>query len=244
MSPEANPRNGAPRPGRSLSLAMRPLEPKAPRRAVIFDMDGVLVDSEPLHEQAFLAVLEELGYGGRHGLRFADYIGRPDDTAWRDFIARHRPPQTLAELMRLKREKTIRWLRERQPVFPEVERLLEKLYGRWRLAVASGSEPAVVQTVLELRGLGRFFDVVLANDAVARGKPAPDIFLEAARRLEVPPAACWVIEDSKPGIEAARAAGMRVIALARTHPVGTLVEAAHVVRSHAEIGPLLGVGAG
>ncbi|RME90931.1 MAG: HAD family phosphatase, partial [Verrucomicrobia bacterium] len=127
----------------------------------------------------------------------------------------------------------------RQPFFPGVEDLLRRLHGRWRLAVASGSDRAVVEAVLQLRGLRRFFDVVLARDSVTRGKPAPDIFLEAARQLGVAPADCWVIEDSKPGIEAAQAAGMRVIAFAGTHPPEELAGATCVVRSHQAIGAIL-----
>ena len=67
--------------------------------AVIFDMDGVIVDSEPLHERAFLEIFAEMGYAANHGIEFRDYYGRSDRALWEDFIARHRPPQPLAELI-------------------------------------------------------------------------------------------------------------------------------------------------
>ena len=67
--------------------------------AVIFDMDGVIVDSEPLHERAFLDVFAELGYAATHGVNFADYYGRSDEALWQDFVARHHPPQAFAELL-------------------------------------------------------------------------------------------------------------------------------------------------
>ena len=66
-------------------------------QAVIFDMDGVIVDSEPCHERAYMEVVRELGYGDNHGLRFADYVGRSDDDLWVDFIARHKPAQSFEE---------------------------------------------------------------------------------------------------------------------------------------------------
>ena len=77
---------------------------QVPLKAVIFDMDGVIVDSEPRHERAFREVIGELGYEDTHGLRFADYIGRSDRELWVDFIARHKPRQTIEELLALKRE--------------------------------------------------------------------------------------------------------------------------------------------
>src|SRR5205085_4900874 len=82
---------------------------------IIFDMDGVIVDSEPRHELAFLQVLREIGYGESHGLRFSDYIGRSDQELWVDFIARHRPSQSLAELLAMKRERAVEIIRREQP---------------------------------------------------------------------------------------------------------------------------------
>ena len=208
-------------------------------RAVIFDMDGVIVDSEPRHERAFREVIGELGYEDTHGLRFADYIGRSDRELWVDFIARHKPRQTIEELLALKRERVIEILEREQPLFDGLAELAEKLAGKYRLAVASGSEQAVVQAVLAFQGLRRFFPVVVSSAEVERGKPAPDIFLLAAERLGVTPRECCVIEDSKPGIAAGLAAGMRVIAIANTHPAEQLGPKAEVVKTYREIEALL-----
>jgi beta-phosphoglucomutase-like phosphatase (HAD superfamily) len=93
-----------------------------------------------------------------------------------------------------------------------------------------------------LDGLRQFFSAVVSIADVKRGKPAPDIFLRAAELLKVAPHECWVIEDSKPGVAAGVAAGMRVIAIANTHPAEELVHAAHVVTSYEEIERLLGLG--
>ena len=210
-----------------------------PFQAVIFDMDGVIVDSEPSHERAYLEVVRELGYGDTHGLRFADYVGRSDEVLWQDFIARHSPAQSYEDLLALKTRRVVEILRRDQPVFAGVAELIEKLAARYTLALASGSERPIVQEVLQLKRLGQFFSATVAGSEIRHGKPAPDIFLRAAELLQVPPQACCVIEDSKPGIAASLAAGMQVIAITNTHPAQELRRATHVVRTYAEIGRLL-----
>lgn len=207
--------------------------------AVIFDMDGVIVDSEPRHERAFLEVVREIGYGGRHGLRFADYIGRSDRQLWEDFVAKNKPPQSLEELLARKRRATISLLRAEQPVFDGVIELLLELHELYPLALASGSERAVVDAVLELQDMGRFFRAVVTGSDIEQGKPDPDIFLKTACLMGVEPRECCVVEDSKPGVAAALAAGMRVIAITNTHPAAELSDATHVVRSFQEIRQLL-----
>ena len=137
---------------------------------------------------------------------------------WRDFIARHNPPQPFEELLDLKTQRVVEIIRREQPLFSGLPELIGKLAGRYTLALASGSERAVVEAVLRLDGLGRFFSAVVSGSDVKNGKPAPDIFLRAAELLKVAPRECWVIEDAKPGVAAGLAAGMRVIAITNTHP--------------------------
>jgi len=211
----------------------------SPFKAVIFDMDGVIVDSEPSHERAYLEVVQELGYGDNHGLRFRDYVGRSDDVLWLDFIARHKPSQTFEELLALKTRRVVDIIRRDQPLFDGVQGLVEKLAAPYTLGLASGSERPVVDAVLELKDLGRFFSAVVSGSDIQQGKPAPDIFIRTAELLKVPPQACCVIEDSKPGIAAGLAAGMQVIAIANTHPAEELGRATHVVQTYEEIEPLL-----
>jgi HAD superfamily hydrolase (TIGR01509 family) len=208
-------------------------------KAVIFDMDGVIVDSEPRHERAFLEVVRELGYGDNLGLRFADYVGWPDQELWGDFVARHKPAQSLEELQARKRQRVVEIIRREQPLFKGLPGLIARLAGRYALALASGSERAVVEEVLRLDNLGRFFSVVVSGSDIKHGKPAPDIFLRAAELLKVGPEECWVIEDSKPGVAAGLAAGMQVIAITNTHPADELAHATHVVRTYEEIERLL-----
>jgi HAD superfamily hydrolase (TIGR01509 family) len=198
--------------------------------AVIFDMDGVIVDSEPRHERAFLEVVGELGYGDNHGVQFAKYVGRTDREIWVDFVTRHHPAHSLEDLLAMKRARVLDLLRRDQPLFQGLPELVEKLAVRYRLGLASGSEPLVVEEVLRFRELRRFFSVVTTSSEVKHGKPAPDIFLLTARRLGVQPHECWVVEDSRPGVAAGLAAGMRVIAITNTLPAAELAHATKVVR--------------
>jgi len=198
-------------------------------------MDGVIVDSEPHHERAVLEVLEEIGHGRSHGLKISDYVGRSDQEIWRDFIARHHPRQTLEQLLAMKRARTVEILGREQPFFPGVVSFVERLAQRYPLAVASGSEREVVDTVLRSKDLRRCFSVVVTGSEIGRGKPAPDIFVETARRLGVATGDCWVIEDSRPGVAAALAAGMRVLALTHTHPAQELKGATHVAADYREV---------
>jgi HAD superfamily hydrolase (TIGR01509 family) len=211
----------------------------SPCKAVIFDMDGVIVDSESRHERAYLDVVQALGYSDNHGLRFADYVGRSDDILWQDFIAKHNPPQPFEELLALKTQRVVELIRRDQPLFKGLPALVGKLAGRYTLALASGSERAVVEEVLRLDGLGRFFSAVVTGSDVKNGKPAPDIFLRAAVLLKVAPHECCVIEDSKTGVTAGIAAGMQVIAITNTYRADELAHAPHVVDTYEEIERLL-----
>ena len=208
-------------------------------QAVIFDMDGVIVDSEPHHERAFLEVMRALGYAGVHGLRFSEYVGRSDQQLWVDFIAKNKPKQAVQELAAMKRAYMLELIRGEQRLFAGLPGLIEKLARRYAMALASGSERAIVEEVLRLGNLGRFFAAVVTDTEVPHGKPAPDIFLRAAQLLGVAPENCCVIEDSRPGVAAGLAAGMQVIAITNTHPAEQLRAATHVVRSYEEIGRLL-----
>lgn len=202
-------------------------------------MDGVIVDSEPLHEKAFLEVFQQMGFGDTHGIHFPSYFGRSDATLWRDFVECHRPSQPIEELLLWKQRVFLDILRRAQPIFPPIPALIQELAGRYQLAVASGSLHVVIDEVLSMQGLVRHFGVRVSAQDVERGKPAPDIFLRAANRLGVAPRHCCVIEDSAAGVQAALAAGMEVIAITNSLPARELAAATHVVSEYAEIERLL-----
>lgn len=216
-----------------------PSEPMVTLRAVIFDMDGVIVDSEPRHERAFREVFAEMGYAGTHGIEFQAYYGRSDRALWQDFVDRHQPPQPIDELIAWKQRRFLEILREDQPLFADAPGLVADLSASYLLALASGSLHPVIDAVLEMGGLRRFFPVIVSSQDVARGKPAPDIFLRAAERMGVAPGECCVIEDAAAGVEAARAAGMATIAITNSLPADRLARADHVVSSYSEIRALL-----
>ena len=207
--------------------------------AIIFDMDGVIVNSEPLHERAFRNVFHEMGYGETHGMDFPHYYGRSDRALWIDFIEKHQPKWSLEELAEWKQHRFLEMLRAEQPIFAELPELLEDLALRYKLAVASGSYHPVIDEVLNMKNLRRFFPVVVSVQDVPRGKPAPDVFLRAASLLGVAPQTCCVVEDAAAGVEAALAAGMKAIAITNSLSAEKLSHATHVVHSYAEIRRLL-----
>lgn len=207
--------------------------------AIIFDLDGVIIDSEPRHEQAFRKIFEELGYAEDHGIDFPAYYGRSDRTIWIDFIEKHQPPQSLEELMARKQEVFLELIHREKPIFPTIPQLVSQLSTRYKLAVASGSEHRVITAVLDLGDLLSYFPVTVSAQDVSRGKPAPDIFLHTADKLAVSPKKCCVIEDSAAGVEAALAAGMNVIAITNSIAKEKLTQASHIVSSYPEIREIL-----
>ncbi|HSN91035.1 MAG TPA: HAD-IA family hydrolase [Anaeromyxobacteraceae bacterium] len=188
-------------------------EPRYPVRAVIFDVDGILLDSEENYYLADARLLE------RYGIPFTRedkrrYVGGGNLDMMVDLRRRFSLPETAEELASRKNAIYLEIARERTEVYPKMRRLLDRLLGRGvPVAAASGSSPAVLRTLLEATGLARDLPVAVSAEDVRRGKPAPDVFEEAARRLGVPPHECAAVEDSHHGVEAAKRAFMACIAV-------------------------------
>jgi len=205
--------------------------------AVVFDLDGVLLDSEQLWDD----VREQLAHerGGRwHERAQADMMGMSSPEWSRymhDVIGLAEPPEEInAEVVRRLQAR----YRERLPLIDGARDAVERLAAGWPLGVASSSNRELIELVLELAGLAELFRTTVSSEEVDRGKPAPDVYIEAARRLDVAPQRCAAIEDSRNGIRSARAAGMRVIAIPNAHypPDGeTLAEADDVLESLEEL---------
>lgn len=182
--------------------------------AVIFDMDGVLVDSEPVHFATTNAVLARRG--ASIGRDFYDLrLGLPEVEFFAD-VVRHlglaEPPRALAE-ERVRESLAALAEADLLPMDGALECLLLLRADGRRLALASSATRAQVSLVVDKLGLRRALSALVSVEDVARGKPAPDLFLEAARRLGVDPGACLVVEDAVAGVQAARSAGMSAVAL-------------------------------
>jgi HAD superfamily hydrolase (TIGR01509 family) len=178
-------------------------------RAVIFDMDGVLLDSEPIHFEATRELLAERGidYSAAAGDNF---FGCTDHEVFSVLKERYRLEMSEEELTKAWLGRVVPALPLMAAPLPGVPEVLHDLKDRGlRLALASSSVPAVIAASLKALGIGSLFEIKVSGHDVENGKPSPDIFLEAARRLGLPPAECVVVEDSSNGMRAALTAGMR-----------------------------------
>jgi HAD superfamily hydrolase (TIGR01509 family) len=203
--------------------------------AVVFDLDGVLLDSEQVWDEVREALARERG-GRWHERAQRDMMGM-SSTEWsrymHDVIGLREPPEEIsAEVVRRMGER----YRDGLPLLPGAVEAVERLAARWPLGLASSSNRPLIDLVLDVSGLARLFRATVSSEEVARGKPAPDVFLEAARRLGVPSERCAVVEDSANGILAGRAAGMYVAAIPNPHfpPGDEVLMAADVVLASLE----------
>ena len=206
-----------------------------PFAAIIFDMDGVLIDSEPLHTEAWKTLFAELGHARDHGMNFHDYVGVADAVFLRDFLKKHPQSQPPAELQNRKRQQLHRLIRQHRPIYREIHELVPALAQHYRLAVASSSHQETIAVVLDVAGLTKYFQVTVGGDAVRQPKPAPDIYLAVVRKLSLPPSQCCAIEDSPTGIIAAKAAGLTTIGLLTSQTAAQLRQADHIAQTFAAV---------
>jgi HAD superfamily hydrolase (TIGR01509 family) len=182
--------------------------------AVVFDMDGVLIDSEPVWERVRRGFVADRG--GRWPADAQDRMMGMSTAEWSAYISADFgvgfTPQQVAQqvivAMAAEYEKHL-------PLLPGAMEAVRSLAGRWPLAVASSSPRSLIETVLATADLASAFAAVVSSEEVPRGKPAPDVYLAAADRLSVPPKSCAAIEDSSNGLRSAAAAGFTVIAIPR-----------------------------
>ena len=185
-------------------------------RAVIFDLDGVLLDSEQVWDEVRREVVAE--HGGRWRSEATATMQGMSSVEWSAYL-RDRLGLDLerTRIVELVVDKVRRRYRDALPLVPGAVEAVRRLGARWPLGLASSSNRVVIDEVLEVAGITALFAVTVSSEEVPRGKPAPDVYEETARRLGVIAGACVTVEDSTNGIRSALAAGMRVVAVPNPH---------------------------
>lgn len=187
-----------------------------PVEAVVFDLDGVLIDSEPIWDEVRRTFTEE--HGGRWRADSQRRMMGMSTAEWSAYLHDELGVQTAPEAIATDVvDEVAARLSEHLPLLDGAVEAVQRLKVRWPLGLASSAARPVIEVALDRAGLTSSFAVVISTEEVARGKPAPDVYLEAARRLGVEPERCAAVEDSSNGLRAAAAAGMRVIAVPNPH---------------------------
>jgi HAD superfamily hydrolase (TIGR01509 family) len=207
--------------------------------AVVFDMDGVLIESEEIWDAVREAYVRERG--GRYDDDVQRAMMGMSSHEWSRYLhetagVADEPEEINAEVV----QRMLAAYREQLPLFDGAVDAVRRLAEQYPLAVASSSNRPLIDTVLEVAGLRQYFRATVSSEEVARGKPAPDVYLEAARRLGAEPDRCAAIEDSHSGIRSAKSAGMRVVAIPNpSYPpdAEALAQADVVIRSLDELTP-------
>lgn len=198
------------------------------RRGVLWDMDGVLVDTGEFHFQSWAEVLATYGIPFSREF-FRDTFGMNNAGILSLLLGDKLTPELLAEIGERKEEQFRRAIRGRVHPLPGVLDWLERLrQAGFRQGLASSAPKANIDTLLDELGLRGYFDAI-ASGVDLPGKPEPNLFLKVARLIDVPPQRCIVVEDAVAGVEAARRAGMRCVAVTTTNPAAALGAADIVV---------------
>ena len=182
-------------------------------QAIIFDFDGVLVDSEPIRFRAGAQALAEVGVSLTWEQFLSTWFGRTDTAGLGDILGARFATQGPGVIAR--RNVLYEQALEEVPAYPDAARLLPRIPGGLRIGVATGSRRPEVERILRYLGLSAHIHALVTAEDYRHAKPDPDPFLTAARRLGEPPRACLVVEDSPAGVAAARAAEMPVVAVDR-----------------------------
>ena len=202
--------------------------------AVIWDLDGVIIDSAEEHRRAWQRLAREEGIRMTDEDFWATFGKRNDDIfkiIWGDL-----PPEKVRQLADRKEAYFREYIRETAAPLPGAMELMRGLYeAGFAQALASSTPIENIDLISEVLGLKRYLTVLVSGETVARGKPAPDIFLKAGSELGFPPERCLVIEDAVAGVQAAHAAGMRCIAVAGNRDLPGLREAELMVKSLMEV---------
>jgi len=209
-------------------------------QAFIFDMDGVIIDSEPLHFEVDIQVMKDFGASITQE-QLEKYVGMTNPEMWKLIREEYQLQRTVSEIIDYQLSNKIKMLtaREMEPIDGIRELLADLKASGIPVGIASSSPPVFIKAVLDKFGLLDAFNCIVSGEEVERGKPAPDVYLKAAELLGVEPASCMVLEDARHGIAAAKAAGMQCIGFVNPNSGNQDLSAAdYVVRSIAEVGAI------
>jgi len=212
--------------------------------AIIFDFDGVIADTEPLHFAGFRQTLAEIGISLTESDYYANYLGCDDRGCFIAALTTNQhptDPSALTQLMQRKAHVYLELVKDHLVIFPGVREFVREA-AAYPLAIASGALRHEIEVILEKAGLRKEFLHITSAEDVTRGKPDPQPFLQALNALNrqcpeqaINAESCLAIEDSIPGIRSAKTAGMKVLAVANTHTIQDLHEAHAVVQSLSQI---------
>lgn len=181
-------------------------------KGIIFDMDGVIIDSEPLHRKLEMELIEELG-GEITIEEHSTFIGTTDYYMWNTLKDRFNIEKPLDEIIHMKRKRFIENIHLVHLV-DNFQEFIESLQGNgYVMGLASSNNRKAVDTVIDMFKLNKYLKVAVSGEDVVHGKPNPEIFLKTAEKMDIEPSSCLVIEDAKNGVIAAKAAGMKCIGL-------------------------------
>lgn len=208
-------------------------------QALIFDFDGVIADTEPLHFAGLRLTLSEIDIELTESEYYAEYLGYDDRGCFiAALTANRRPtdPDTISALMKRKAVAYLESVKHHRVIFPGIQEFVREAAGSYPLAIASGALRHEIEYILEEAGLRKEFLHITSAEDVTKGKPDPQPFLHALNGLQLrhprlPASSCLVIEDSIPGIRSAKNAGMKVLAVTNTHTVQDLHEAHAITQS-------------
>ena len=202
--------------------------------AVVFDFDGVLANSEPLHLRSYQAVLRELGITLGREEYYSQYLGFDDVTAFRTIAGQrgqHWNDGQLAEILMRKMVVFDEMMASQDVLYPQSAACIERLGAHLPLGIASGALRHEIEAILRRTGLDRHFRFIVASGDTPASKPAPDPYRRAAELHGLPPERCVAIEDSRWGIESAKTAGLRCVGITQTYTAADLPGADAIIDS-------------
>ncbi len=188
-------------------------------KAVIFDMDGVIIDSEPFYQEVQIDLFHKMGISVPPE-EYNTFIGAGMREMWNMIKSSRRLTQHIEELIKLNNNVLLKYFKESAALVPTpyfIDFLASILAAGMKTAVASSTAKPVIEVILKKLDVYNLFDIIVSGDEVENGKPAPDIFFETAARLNVIPSECVVIEDSTNGVKSAKSAGMYCLGYHNPH---------------------------